>query len=239
MSIAQEPAYLGTFPTAADAPAVARVEFIRKTYAHLAGAILAFVGLEAALLSLPGIERVVGTMLGGRFSWLIVLGAFILVSSLAEKWARSATSLGTQYMGLTLYIVAEAVVFLPLLYVAARFGGPDVIPTAALITAVLFTGLSAVVLLTKKDFSFLRGILCLAGFAALGFMICGVLFNFTLGNAFTVAMIAFAGGYVLYDTSNVIHHYRIGQHVSAALALFASVALMFWYVLRLVMRGRN
>ena len=52
---------------------------------------------------------------------------------------------------------------------------------------------------------------------------------------FSAAMIVFACGWILYDTSNVLHHYRIGQHVAASLALFASVALLFWYVLRLVM----
>jgi hypothetical protein len=44
-----------------------------------------------------------------------------------------------------------------------------------------------------------------------------------------------ASGYILYDTSNVLHHYRIGQHVAASLALFAAVALMFWYMIQLVM----
>jgi FtsH-binding integral membrane protein len=56
-----------------------------------------------------------------------------------------------------------------------------------------------------------------------------------LGNLFTIALIVLACGYILYDTSNVLYHYRIGQHVAASLALFASVALLFWYILRLVM----
>ena len=59
-----------------------------------------------------------------------------------------------------------------------------------------------------------------------------------LGPIFTYAMIALACGYILYHTSNVLHHYRIGQHVAAALALFASVALLFWYILQLFMSRR-
>jgi FtsH-binding integral membrane protein len=47
-------------------------------------------------------------------------------------------------------------------------------------------------------------------------------------------MIAYAAGAILYNTSNVLHHYRPDQHVAASLALFASVALLFWYVLQLV-----
>jgi FtsH-binding integral membrane protein len=48
-------------------------------------------------------------------------------------------------------------------------------------------------------------------------------------------MILLASGYILYDTSNVLHHYRTDQYVAASLALFAAVALLFWYVLRLLM----
>ena len=99
--------------------------------------------------------------------------------------------------------------------------------------------MTAVVFITRKDFSFMRSILMFGGFAAMGFIVCGIIFGFRLGPIFTYAMIAFACGYILYDTSNVLHHYRIGQHVAAALALFASVALLFWYVLQLVMSSRD
>src|SRR5687767_3393966 len=81
-----------------------RVEFIHKTYQHLALAVAAFVGVEAALLHMPGIEAVAYAMLN---AWFLVLGAFMLVSWIAEKWASSAISLGKQYAGLALYIVAE------------------------------------------------------------------------------------------------------------------------------------
>jgi FtsH-binding integral membrane protein len=99
----------------------------------------------------------------------------------------------------------------------------------------VFAGLTAVVFLTGKDFSFLRTALWLGGFIALGFGICACLFGFSLGLVFSVAMVALASGYILYDTSNVLHHYRIGQHVAAALALFASVALLFYYIVRIVL----
>ena len=78
-----------------------------------------------------------------------------------------------------------------------------------------------------------------AGLAALGIAICASLFGFSLGVFFSGAMILLASGYILYDTSNVLHHYRIGQHVAAALALFASVALLFWYVLRILLDRRS
>lgn len=168
----------------------------------------------------------------------------MLVSSIANSWARSSTSVSMQYMGLGLYVVAEAIILLPLLSFAQwraatdpRFEG--VIGTAALATFGLFAAMTAVVFITRKDFSFMRSVLMFAGFAAMGFIVCAIIFNFTLGSVFTYAMIAFACGYILYDTSNILHHYRIGQHVAASLALFASVALLFWYVLQLVMASRD
>ena len=102
----------------------------------------------------------------------------------------------------------------------------------------LFGVLTAVVFITRKDFSFLRTILMFGGFAAMGLIVVAIVFQFALGPIFTYAMIALACGYILYDTSNVLHHYRIGQHVAAALALFASVALLFWYILQLFMSSR-
>ena len=201
--------------------------------------------LETILLQLPITNQLVGAMTGGM-SWLIVLGAFMVVSWIANSWARSDTSPTMQYLGLGLYVVAEAVILLPLLsyarWMSDAQGSPmfsGVIGTAGLATMGLFSVLTAVVFITRKDFSFMRSILMFGGFAALGLIVCAVLFKFSLGPIFTYAMIAFACGHILYDTSNVLHHYRIGQHVAASLSLFASVALLFWYVLRIVMAARD
>src|SRR5262249_41452518 len=215
-----------------------RADFIKKTYLHLLAAVLAFCGLEYVYLNSPIAENLAGTMLGGgRMGWLVVLGLFMAVSWLANYWAMSSTSVGMQYAGLSLYVLAQSVIFAPLLYIAAdpRFGGPNVIPTAGLITLIMFAGLTVAVFVTGHDFSFLRTGLIVGGFAALGLIVCSAIFGFNLGNLFTVAMIVLACGYILYDTSNVLLHYRIGQHVAASLALFASVALLFWWVIRLVM----
>lgn len=227
---------LGSLAIQADAEE--RSDFITKTYLHLAGAIGLFVILEAILLHLPGIDQLVNMMIGGRYSWLIVLGAFMGVSYLANGWAQSATSKNTQYMGLGLYVFAESIIFVPLLYIANLYA-PGVIFSAAVATVGLFAVMTAIVFFTRKDFSFLRTILAFGGFAALGFIVIAILFQFNPGPIFTYLMIAFACSYILYDTSNVLHHYRIGQHVAAALALFASVALLFWYILQLFLSRRN
>ena len=228
-----------TTSPAALAQAEARATFLTRTYTHLLGAVLAFAGLEALLLGSPVDDAMLQLALGGRFGWLLVVGGFMLVSVLAERWARDAVSPGMQYAGLLLYVLLEALLFLPLLHLAALRSDRDLIPSAAIITAIVFTGLTLVVFMTRMDFSFLRGVLDRSGFAALALIVASLFLGLSLGVWFSWAMIAFAAGWILYDTSKVLHHYRTDQHVAAALALFASVALLFWYVLRLLMSRRN
>lgn len=227
---------LGTL--AAHAATDERSNFITQTYLHLAGAIGLFALLEVVLLNLPGIENLVALMVGSRFGWLVVLGLFMVVSYMAENWAQSAVNATTQYLGLALYVTAEALIFVPLLWIC-RDVNPQIITSAGIATFGLFFLMTVVVFITRKNFSFLRTGLMFGGIAAMGLIVAAILFNFALGPIFTYAMIALACGYILYHTSAVLYQYRIGQHVAAALALFASVALLFWYILQLFLSRRN
>ena len=216
-----------------------RAEFIRNTYAHLAGAVGGFIALELLFFSTGIADSVSRAMLSNRFGWLLVIGGFALLGWMARSFTENENQ-QTQYAGLAIYVVAEAIVFMPLLWLAQRLG-PTVIPTAAWMTIGLFGGLTAIVFTTKKDFSFLGGILKIAGFVAFGLIISSIIFGFNLGMIFSAAMVIFASAAILYDTSKVMHNYGKHQYVSASLELFASVALLFWYVLRIVMEltGRD
>ena len=66
-----------------------------------------------------------------------------------------------------------------------------------------------------------------------------LLFGFELGVWFSLAMIALAGASILYQTQTVMRRYPEEAYVGAAVQLFASVMLLFWYVLRLVSQFRN
>lgn len=232
--------YSNTFGnfSAADALPEERASFIRKTYLHLAGAIALFIVLEAYLVMSGAALTLAKTMLGTRYSWLIVLAAFMGVSWLANWWANSATSKPLQYLGLLLYTVAEAIIFAPLMFFATYYSGDNGIETiskAGIVTLGLFLGLTAVVFLTKKDFSFLGPILTIGGFILMGFILSWAVFGFNLGNVFAFVMVAFAGGSILFNTSNVLHQYNTNQHVAASLSLFASIAFLFWYILQIFM----
>jgi FtsH-binding integral membrane protein len=232
--------YANPYVVAQAAPA-ARAEFIKKTYLHLAGAIGAFIVIEALLLKIPGIDAVVMRM--GGMGWLVVLGAFMAASYVANKWAASDTSRGIQYAGLGLFVVAEAIIFLPLIYIAMNYvpDGGQLVAKAGLITGVMVAGITATALISKKDFSFMRGMLTIGGFVAMGIIVASILFGFDLGIIFSGAMVIFASASILYTTSNIQHHYRTEQYVAAALALFSGVALLFWYVLQILisLSGRD
>ena len=230
-----------------------RVSFIRKTYAHLMGAILVFAGLLYLLMtnatlgtkvSLP----LVNFALGGRFNWAIVLGAFMAASWLADYWATHATSRAMQYLGLGIYVVAEALIFVPLLFlvefktahILAKGGHePHIIRDAAFTTLGIFGALTASVLISKKDFSWMRSGLVMLSAAAMMLVVLSLVFGFNLGIVFSIAMVVLCAGYILFQTSQVLAHYDPRQHVAAALALFSSIALMFWYVIRIFMRMRQ
>jgi hypothetical protein len=210
----------------------ARASFINRTYNHLMGAIVLFTLIEVGLFQSGFAESIARVLLGG--SWLLVLGAFMLVSWFASRVSLTSESKGAQYAALGGFVVAESIIFVPMLWLADQ-SAPGAIQSAAVVTLVGFAGLTAVAFVTRKDFSFLRGMLMWGGVVAMLAIVGGILFGFALGTWFSVAMIGFAGAAILYDTSNVLHHFPEDRYVGAALQLFASVALMFWYVLRLFM----
>lgn len=215
---------------------VDRVAFYKKTYSHVAGGVLVFILFEYLLLQSETIVDFALSMTEG-YRWLIMLGGFMFATSYAERMALKSPNKGTQYLAYGLYILAEAFIFVPLIYIAAFYmeSGPEILNQAAIVTLALFTGLSAVVFVTKKDFSFMKTGLTIGFFIAIGLIIAGTLFGFNLGLWFSVAMCLLAGGSILYQTSNLINKYTTEDYIPAALGLFASLMLLFWYVLSIFM----
>ncbi|MCB9201691.1 MAG: US12 family protein [Flavobacteriales bacterium] len=211
-----------------------RAIFYRKTYAHVAGALLAFILVESVFLNIPSLVEFMLSLTQG-YLWLVLLGAFWLASSIANNFAH-ALDRTKQYIGLGLYVIIEALIFVPLLYIAMYYsGGFEMIKQAGIVTLFLFAGLTAVVFMTNTNFSFLKTALTIGFFIALGLIVAGILFGFELGLWFSVLMVVFAGGCILYQTSQIKYEYHEDQYVGAALGLFASFMLLFWYILQLFM----
>lgn len=214
----------------------ARVTFYKKTYAHLAGAVLLFILVETLFFQIDVIVNFALSLTDGM-SWLLLLGGFMLVTNYAEKLALNSNNTNMHYAGLILYVIAEAFIFIPMIFIAmamAEGGAFDILNQAAILTLCLFTGLSAIVFMTKKDFSFLKSALMLGGFIAIGLIVAGTLFGFNLGLWFSAGMVILASGSILYQTSNMIHKYQEDQYVAASLGLFASLMLLFWYILSML-----
>jgi len=238
-----------------------RVSFLRKTYAHLGVALIAFAAIAGGMMRFaPEVSlKFSRWAFSGNLNWLIVLGAFMLIGWLSERLAMSETSRGLQYVGLGLFVTMQALILQPLLWVVfLRVGGPQVrreillsgtpamngevasiLIQAIVITLAIFIGLTLVVFLTKKDFSFLRGILVVASFGALGVILASMLFGFTLGAFFCGAMILVMAGYILFQTSMIMKAFPPTAYVAAALMLFSTIATLFWYVLQLLMSLRE
>ena len=237
-----------------------RVAFLRKTYAHLGFALIAFAAITAGLMKFaPNVSWGFSKWaLQGQWAWMAVLGLFMVVGWVAERLAMSETSRGAQYAGLGLAVTAEAFLLQPMLWILMiRFGNPEqmivgsgtgaslvpmlsplaskILAEAVVITLAIFVGLTAVVFVTKKDFSFMRGALAIGAFAMLGVILASMLFGFHLGAVFSGLVILLMAGYILYQTSLVMAHFPPSGYVAASLMLFSTVATLFWYVLRLLM----
>jgi FtsH-binding integral membrane protein len=216
---------------------VEKADFYKKTYLHVAFAILAFICVETLLINIVPVE-VIALMFGQKYTWLFIIGAFWLASILANKWSLSQ-SRSTQYLGLGFYVFLEAAIFLPLIYIAVGQAGGVVIYQAAMLTIAMFAGISVVAFTSKRDFSFLRNIIVIGGFIALGLIIVGAIFGFNLGLWFSVGMVILASATILYQTSKLKDSYTTDQYVGASLQLFASIMLLFWYILRILMSRRS
>ena len=214
---------------------VSRSQFIKTTYLYLGGAIVAF-ALLSFVLHLSGFGVVMLKFISAsKFAWLAILGGFMVVGWLATSMADKAESNMVQLTALGIYVIAEACIFSPM-FTLASVAVPGAITAAVFATALLMGGLTWTAMSSTKDFSFLGGMLRTGGLIALGAIVASIILGFSLGIWFSALMILFAAGCILYDTSNIIRHYPTDRPAGAALHLFASVALMLWYVLRFIMQ---
>lgn len=209
-----------------------RFEFIRQTYTHVIGAIGGFALLSWLLFQAGVGQELYWIIEENRWSWLLVLGAFgifgWMTSHLAEAQAREM-----QYFGLGLAVAAEALIFSPLIYGVYENSGLEAIQGAVMGTVALCVAITMVVGASKHNFSYIGGILKVCSFVALAFIIASIVFGLSLGLLFSYAMLAFAGGCVVYDTSRVLNEHTEDNYVAASLELFSSMALMFWYMLQI------
>lgn len=220
-------------PIGAVDDAQVRFEFMTRVYGYLGLGIAGFVGLEWALFATGLAYDIYDLVLST--SWLLILGGFMLLTWLSGTFVWKVRSQAAQLALYGVVVLAEALIFAAPLVIAAQTA-PEAIFQAGAISLVAFAGLSGVAITSSKDFSFLGAILKWVGVAALVLIVSAVVFGLTLGTWFSVGMIVFAGAAILWETQTILRHYPQGAEIPAAIGLFTSLALMFWYVLRLLTR---
>lgn len=222
----------------ASAPDADRRLFLRRVYGHLAAATLGFVVVEALLQALPFSLDLARTMTGSGVTWLLVILGFSVLGAVAGRWAGPGQPLSQQYLGLSLYTLGQAVIFLPII-AYARLSDPDALGIAGVLTLAVGAGLTLIALDPATSFGYLRPALMVGGAVAFGVIVVALLFGFGLGAWFSLAMIVFFAGSILYQTDQLTRTHRTDAYVAGALSLFASFMGLLWYVLRLVLSQRR
>jgi FtsH-binding integral membrane protein len=229
-----------------------RADFYRRAYLTVAGAFAVFGVLLWAAFAVPVGEaplalaymRAIGGMVGalGNWSLLLVLGLFWLGTSVAQSAVYASSSRSVKLAGFLGYILLQVAIFIPLiaLVLIKTSGNPsEILLPACGVTGALVLGLTVAAFVTRADFSFLRTVLVVGSFAALGVVAVAILAGSSLGIWFSMAMIALMATAVLYQTWQVRTQFGTGQHLEAGFALFAAFVTLLFYVIRLFLQRRN
>lgn len=230
-----------------EAPASDRVAFFKRTYLHVAGAFAAFGALlyaffvtDVARSIMQGFGSIMGSM--GGFGILVVMLMFWGGTYVAQKMAENRASRPSQYLGLGLYVVLEAIIFVPLIVMVAMKtnGNPgEILIPACAVTAALVVGLTVAVFTMGIDFSFLRVAIVIGSICALGIILVSIFTNSNLGNWFSIIMILLMATVILYQTQVIKDSCETDQHVLAAFILFSAFVTLLFYVIRLFAGRRD
>ena len=204
-----------------------RALFIRRTYETLALVVLIFIALEGLLLH-SHLVRFSRGVLNSGYLWLPFVGLFISLSALAQLCSRSNRSTAIQYFGLIIYLCLAPFLVLPLLFSAARFISPEVIPMSGMLAALLLLALTVGAFTTGGNFKVITLVWKTCLLLGAGLFLVSHSFGFTVSFVFAFSLVLFATGAVLATTARIIHQYAPHQHTAAALALLASCAVVLF-----------
>lgn len=214
--------------TAAEATVGDRIAFIRKVYALFFAATLFAIG---------------GVFLGFAFPPLMILAVehpiimfIVMIGGVMGAQAVRHVP-GVNLAALFGFTTLTGVIISPVLYVIGRTN-PSSILQAGVMTVAIFGGLTAYVFISRRDFSFLRGMVTVGLVVVICAGLTNILFVGSLGLGFAIsaaALLLFAG-FVLYDTSNIIRRYPTNEYVAGALSLYLDAFNIFLALLRILNR---
>ncbi|MFG6160383.1 Bax inhibitor-1/YccA family protein [Halomonas sp. 1390] len=188
---------------------------LRNTYGLLAMTLL-FSAITAGAAMSMGVERM--------NIFVFFIGAYGLMF-LVHKTANSAMGLlatfaFTGFMGFTLGPVLSAYLTLP--------NGAQLIMTALGMTGMTFVGLSAVALITRKDFSFLANFLMAGAIVLILAMLAGIFLQIpALSLMVSAGFVLFSSAAILYQTSEIVHRSGETNYILATITLYVSIYNLF------------
>jgi len=119
-------------------------------------------------------------------------------------------------------------------YYLAMSNGPSLVMTALGGTGIIFLGLSGYALTTKKDFSFMAGFLMVGLFVVIAASLGNIFFQIpALSLAVSAAVIMIMAGFILFQTSSIIHGGET-NYIMAAASLYLSLLNMFQALLHIL-----
>jgi len=210
-----------------------RLSFIQKVYSlFLLGL---FTSIGGALVTLSNRDFAMAVLSHYWIGLIVYFGVFFACMALRK-------TPGVNIVALLGFTFVSGIFLSPaLMAAAARAGGSfDVVYQAAGITVSIFVGLTAFTFISKKDFSFLGGVVTIGIFAVIGIM----LVNLFVHSAAADLAIAWVSSvlfslFILYDTSRIMHTHESDEYVSGALSLYLDFINLFLAILRILSSRRN
>nr|WP_298140684.1 Bax inhibitor-1/YccA family protein [uncultured Pseudomonas sp.] len=193
---------------------------LRNTYGLLA-ITLAFSGLMAYVA-----YQTRAPHLGFIVTLVGFYGLFFLTAKLRNSpWGLVSTLALTGFMGYTLGPILNRYM--------GMANGAEVVSSAFAMTALVFCGLSAYVLTTRKDMSFLSGFITVGCFVLIGAMLAGFFFQISgLQLAISAGFVLFSSACILFQTSAIIHGGE-RNYIMATISLYVSIYNLFISLLQI------
>ncbi|MCX8266273.1 MAG: Bax inhibitor-1 family protein [Planctomycetota bacterium] len=221
-----------------------RLAFLRKVYTLFSCSMVLWMGSALWVSTNDKMLNMVMSIFGNGFMGLLVF--FAALFGLLHL-TRSANA-PINYIGLGLFSLLEGFITAPLIKYSLMVTGGEglamtdpsnVVLQAFVLTGMVFGGLTTYALTTKRDFSFLRGALWMGFFLLFGLAILGMYGigeSMQMGWGISVAWVVLMGGFVLYDTQNIMKRYPSNMAATAAATLMIDFIIMFKHILLLLSR---
>ncbi|MHC4972667.1 MAG: Bax inhibitor-1/YccA family protein [Planctomycetota bacterium] len=222
---------------AIDAAVNERTRFIRRTYVHLVGELGAVALVTVLVLQTPALQRIAVALWNNL---LLYFAAVFGVTLLTRKLLEGRKSLAVQYAGAGIWVFFFGLLVAPLAMIAeAKFGSYEILGEGLILTGCVFGGLTAYTFFTKKDFSYLGGFLTVASWTLVGVVVILSFGGFAASPLWSILWVLLLAGWVLYDTSRVMHRRHVDEYVAASAELLFDFVYMFIHIVFLLMGSRD